>query len=98
MDGPASATAESKPAQKGKGRSKDGTARKCANCGEVGHIKTNRKSVNSFSCPFCFKRNRIGEDGNGTGFERHNQRGSFAGVNAGKADTSISSSMPDFKL
>lgn len=28
---------------KGKGRSKDGTARKCANCGQVGHIKTNRK-------------------------------------------------------
>jgi transcription initiation factor TFIID subunit 1 len=35
----------------GKGRSKDGTARKCANCGQVGHIKTNRKSV---QCFFCF--------------------------------------------
>ncbi|KAF2214813.1 hypothetical protein CERZMDRAFT_66073 [Cercospora zeae-maydis SCOH1-5] len=44
-DGPAPAAsngAESAP-QKGKGRSKDGTARKCANCGQVGHIKTNRK-------------------------------------------------------
>lgn len=29
--------------QKGRGRNKDGTARKCANCGQVGHIKTNRK-------------------------------------------------------
>ena len=35
----------------GKGRTKDGTARKCANCGQVGHIKTNRKLVKSkFLC------------------------------------------------
>lgn len=39
---PAPVPTSSKP---GKGRSKDGTARKCANCGQVGHIKTNRKSV-----------------------------------------------------
>jgi hypothetical protein len=39
---PTPAPNASKP---GKGRSKDGTARKCANCGQVGHIKTNRKSV-----------------------------------------------------
>jgi len=39
---PAPAPNASKP---GKGRSKDGTARKCANCGQVGHIKTNRKLV-----------------------------------------------------
>jgi len=26
-----------------------GTTRKCANCGQVGHIKTNKKYV----CPFC---------------------------------------------
>ena len=38
----------------GRGRNKDGTARKCANCGQVGHIKTNRKSVNVFfRCVFC---------------------------------------------
>lgn len=38
----------------GRGKSKDGTARKCANCGQVGHIKTNRKSVSpSFKCIFC---------------------------------------------
>lgn len=38
----------------GRGKSKDGTARKCANCGQVGHIKTNRKSVSpSFECIFC---------------------------------------------
>ncbi|KAK4635711.1 Putative transcription initiation factor TFIID subunit [Fulvia fulva] len=44
-DGPASAingNVDGTP-QKGKGRTKDGTARKCANCGQVGHIKTNRK-------------------------------------------------------
>jgi hypothetical protein len=41
---PTPAPSASKP---GKGRSKDGTARKCANCGQVGHIKTNRKSVPS---------------------------------------------------
>jgi hypothetical protein len=38
--------------KKGKRGNKDGTARKCANCGQVGHIKTNRKSV-TFSCIFC---------------------------------------------
>lgn len=41
-----------------KGRSKkntEGTARKCANCGQVGHIKTNKKSAKStFICdPVC---------------------------------------------
>jgi transcription initiation factor TFIID subunit 1 len=63
LDGPAStiagpsagpglgAAADNAP-QKSKGRSKDGTARKCANCGQVGHIKTNRKSV-IFHCLFC---------------------------------------------
>ena len=40
------------PQKGGRGRNKDGTARKCANCGQVGHIKTNRKSV-TFSCIFC---------------------------------------------
>jgi hypothetical protein len=38
---------------KGKGRSKkntEGTARKCANCGQVGHIKTNKKSASDFFC------------------------------------------------
>ena len=40
------------PQKGGRGRNKDGTARKCANCGQVGHIKTNRKSVN-FRCLFC---------------------------------------------
>lgn len=37
----------------GRGRNKDGTARKCANCGQVGHIKTNRKSVYLFICSAC---------------------------------------------
>jgi len=45
-------TADNTP-QKGRGRNKDGTARKCANCGQVGHIKTNRKSVYTFRCPIC---------------------------------------------
>lgn len=40
------------PQKTGRGRNKDGTARKCANCGQVGHIKTNRKSV-SFTCLYC---------------------------------------------
>jgi hypothetical protein len=41
------------PTGKGKGRSKkntEGTARKCANCGQVGHIKTNKKSASDFFC------------------------------------------------
>ena len=59
--------------QKGRGRNKDGTARKCANCGQVGHIKTNRKSV-TFTCLCCGlhecvpldgSKKRLG-DGNGT--------------------------------
>ncbi len=44
-------TADGTTPQKGRGRNKDGTARKCANCGQVGHIKTNRKSV--FWCSLC---------------------------------------------
>ncbi|QIW96945.1 hypothetical protein AMS68_002463 [Peltaster fructicola] len=39
----------STPLKTGKGRSKDGTARKCANCGQVGHIKTNESQ--STPCP-----------------------------------------------
>ena len=45
--------------QKGRGRNKDGTARKCANCGQVGHIKTNRKSVYTSLCPGCGAAERI---------------------------------------
>ena len=42
------------PQKANKGRNKDGTARKCANCGQVGHIKTNRKSVQvTFLCSAC---------------------------------------------
>nr|OQO27239.1 hypothetical protein B0A51_05498 [Rachicladosporium sp. CCFEE 5018] len=49
--GSPSAVGTGKAKGPGKGRSKDGTARKCANCGMVGHIKTNRKLVLSkFSC------------------------------------------------
>lgn len=52
----ADGTANDGTPQKGKRGNKDGTARKCANCGQVGHIKTNRKSVDApvfFSCIFC---------------------------------------------
>lgn len=45
-------SADGTPQKSGRGRNKDGTARKCANCGQVGHIKTNRKSV-TFRCIFC---------------------------------------------
>nr|POF26199.1 putative transcription initiation factor tfiid 111 kda [Quercus suber] len=42
--------------QKGKRNKDGGTSRKCANCGQTGHIKTNRKSVNGPSfCPHCFQ-------------------------------------------
>ncbi|KAI5369948.1 Putative transcription initiation factor TFIID subunit 1 [Septoria linicola] len=83
-------------APKGKGRSKDGTARKCANCGQVGHIKTNRKSVSTFSCPFCHIRNKIGADGNGVhGRKRSN---AAAKANGGAAVSLPSSSLPAFVL
>lgn len=41
------------PGKKGRGKKNtEGTARKCANCGQVGHIKTNKKSAPAFS--ICF--------------------------------------------
>lgn len=40
------------PAPVSGGRQTQATARKCANCGRVGHIKTNKKSVNS-RCKHC---------------------------------------------
>ncbi|KAK5078451.1 hypothetical protein LTR64_003136 [Lithohypha guttulata] len=42
----------STPAPSSGGRNNAGTQRKCANCGQVGHIKTNKKSVNS-TCKRC---------------------------------------------
>ena len=71
--------------QKGRGRNKDGTARKCANCGQVGHIKTNRKLVPTFDCMFCdsteFEPLNGGKKrkGNGSG------RGSAAAAGSGSA-------------
>ncbi|KAK5708802.1 hypothetical protein LTR17_020345 [Elasticomyces elasticus] len=47
------------------GRNNKETARKCANCGMVGHIRTNRKSVSfsssSFLCKTCGNDEFIGE-------------------------------------
>ncbi|KAK4560750.1 hypothetical protein LTR86_005329 [Recurvomyces mirabilis] len=61
LNGPAGGSSATATPQKGRGRNKDGTARKCANCGQVGHIKTNRKSVGtgSFSCLICDTRETI---------------------------------------
>lgn len=69
--------------QKGKGRSKDGTQRKCANCGLVGHIKTNRKSVTTFTCPLCVTKQNIEDDTSPTGRQRGSKRA--GGANAGAA-------------
>lgn len=55
-NGPASASgADGTTPQKGRGRNKEGTARKCANCGQVGHIKTNKKYAKkpSYLCDPC---------------------------------------------
>jgi len=30
-----------------------GTTRKCANCGQTGHIKTNKKYKRNYYCPKC---------------------------------------------
>ncbi|KAK4506749.1 hypothetical protein PRZ48_000482 [Zasmidium cellare] len=94
-DGPASAingngTADNTP-QKGKGRSKDGTTRKCANCGQAGHIKTNRKSVSSFTCKLCRHKNKIEKsDGGGShGHRGGGPKGPAAGANGGRAATSF---------
>ncbi|KAK5127036.1 hypothetical protein LTR85_008395 [Meristemomyces frigidus] len=65
IDGPAFAINGSTDVtpQKGRGRNKDGTARKCANCGQVGHIKTNRKLVYTFICTHCGATEKIGPGG-----------------------------------
>ncbi|KAH9825939.1 Protein of unknown function (DUF3591) [Teratosphaeria destructans] len=53
-------SADGTPQKAARGRPKDGTARKCANCGQVGHIKTNRKSVNLFFvCSLCGTKNKF---------------------------------------
>lgn len=85
LDGPSSnqtAAADNTP-QKGKGRSKDGTQRKCANCGLVGHIKTNRKSVTTFTCPLCVTKQNIEEDTSSHGRRRDSKRA--GGANGGAA-------------
>ena len=49
---------------KGKGKKKvtGQTARKCANCGMVGHIKTNKRSVETFHCRTCeYLNTRLGD-------------------------------------
>ncbi|KAK1081277.1 hypothetical protein LTR33_004819 [Friedmanniomyces endolithicus] len=59
FNGGGAGSASGTPVKGGRGggggrRSKDGTARKCAECGQVGHIKTNRKSVlPPFLCSVC---------------------------------------------
>lgn len=42
-------------AVKGKGKKKQTgqTQRRCANCGQVGHIKTNKRLVDDFICSTC---------------------------------------------
>lgn len=42
----------------GGGKNAQPTARKCANCGQVGHIKTNKKSVKCRNCNFPFDTKR----------------------------------------
>ncbi|RMY47154.1 hypothetical protein D0865_08842 [Hortaea werneckii] len=63
VDGPGAASQDQPPQKSGgtgkSGRNKDGTARKCANCGQVGHIKTNRKSVYLFFCPSCGAQSKV---------------------------------------
>ncbi|KXS96203.1 hypothetical protein AC578_2829 [Pseudocercospora eumusae] len=80
--------------QKGKGRNKDGTARKCANCGQVGHIKTNRKSV-TFSCPFCNMKEVIRGDSS-HGSKKGGMRSD--GVNGGESSRAVASSYSKFQL
>lgn len=72
VDGPSSnpAAATDSTPQKGKGRSKDGTQRKCANCGLVGHIKTNRKSVTTFTCSLCVTKQNFEVDTSSHGRKR----------------------------
>lgn len=54
------------PAPVSSGRQTQATQRKCANCGRVGHIKTNKKLVNPFSlCKHCGLSLERKEDGFG---------------------------------
>lgn len=92
MDGPSSGingTNDNTP-QKGKGRSKDGTARKCANCGQVGHIKTNRKSVSTFTCPNCKHENKMSKKNAGKGNgSTHGRKGAGAKRRGGSGGGSV---------
>ncbi|TIA12418.1 hypothetical protein D6C81_07570 [Aureobasidium pullulans] len=67
------------PTGKGKGRSKkntEGTARKCANCGQVGHIKTNKKSASDFFCSdSCKKESAKKKSSPATAVKVNSQRG-----------------------
>jgi hypothetical protein len=66
----AAGSANGTPQKSRGGRNKDGTARKCANCGQVGHIKTNRKLVSaSFSCLHCGHHEKLKLDANGAVIE-----------------------------
>jgi len=76
--------------QKGRGRNKDGTARKCANCGQVGHIKTNRKSVHTFPCLYCHHLNRVYPKG-----DRVEDLGLANGVGNAASATTEKSSAPE---
>ncbi|KAK0250146.1 hypothetical protein B0A54_11882 [Friedmanniomyces endolithicus] len=65
FNGGGAGSASGTPVKGGRGgrRSKDGTARKCAECGQVGHIKTNRKSVlPPFLCSVCGSREEEEEE------------------------------------
>ena len=67
------------------GRNKDGTARKCANCGQVGHIKTNRKSVSpSFTCLFCGGRDAVELPGTATASRKRGAGSRTGGGGGGK--------------
>ena len=87
--------------QKGRGRNKDGTARKCANCGQVGHIKTNRKSVissnTSFTCSFCQTRNNH-PNGSGGGSSGNTKRGGSDPNHGSAAGSFVSDSYSAFVL
>lgn len=85
-----------------KGRAKkntEGTARKCANCGQVGHIKTNKKSAPSFICHDCTTQTN-GEDGGGSNRRRRSQKKAATATTASPPSSTStwlsSTSMPNF--
>lgn len=80
--------------KRGRKKNTEGTARKCANCGQIGHIKTNKKLValSHFICQKCLDQKRMdgGDGGPGAGGSGGNRKRGNGGGGGGATATPTS--------